>query len=91
MDAGMTLTQGEYLEGGGAHCPACNGTELVGSDILSDDFGPYETVVCEDCGATWTDRYGIVEYVELDLHEDDRGTDRDRRVQRFLDNTHKKE
>lgn len=63
------MTQYEYLAAQGIQCPACRSREIDGMDVDMDGDGIVQSCECNACGATWTDQYTLVGYIELEVEK----------------------
>jgi formate dehydrogenase maturation protein FdhE len=60
------LTEEEYAAKAGEMCPACGGADVVAvGGIETDGKTAWRPADCEDCGATWYDRWSLTGYSDL--------------------------
>ncbi len=50
----------KYVENGGIACPACGSQDIVGQSIIIDNGYALQSVDCNNCSSSWTDRYRLV-------------------------------
>jgi len=43
------------------NCPICNSSNIKGDSMQSDATSACQDINCDDCGAEWTDIYGLIE------------------------------
>lgn len=62
----MPLTSAQYVKQNGLVCPACKTVNVYARDFTVGG-GPtaYQNCDCCECGASWTDHYGLTGYDEL--------------------------
>ena len=64
---GLTQEQvNEYVRHGGALCPFCGTANIEGGEVESEHDGAWQSVKCNQCGATWNDVHRLV---AVDWHE----------------------
>ena len=62
----------EHLKSGGILCPACRkGDAIIGGPFDVESGVAFQEVGCARCGASWTDKYQLVEVIgeERKYHE----------------------
>ncbi|MDP8218653.1 MAG: hypothetical protein P9M03_08005 [Candidatus Theseobacter exili] len=57
-----TMTSEEYVKDGGCACPVCKSENIMGESLEADGANVWNTITCEDCGATWLDIYTLTSY-----------------------------
>ena len=75
MDNLRPLTEQEYIDKLGLHCPNCHetaGVEVQGRVEVTDSVA-WQNVSCSLCKADWADSYNLVGYIDLDLNEETSG------------------
>ncbi|WP_420213369.1 hypothetical protein ACN8ZM_39810 (plasmid) [Burkholderia aenigmatica] len=61
------MCDAEYVGARGARCPSCGTSAgLRGEEVTIDAGAAYQRVGCETCGGSWSDRYRLVGYSDLD-------------------------
>ena len=61
------MDSSEYARRGGADCPVCCSQNVESTKAMQED-GPdaWMDAECLDCKATWTDRYTLTGYADLE-------------------------
>lgn len=62
----MALTDKEYVEKGGNHCPHCGSTDITGSGVEIASGTAMQGVSCNECDAEWVDQYKLVGYETIE-------------------------
>ncbi len=64
----MSVTSGQYVAGKGLACPSCESGDIgsVDGGASRDDASYTIGVHCNACRATWTERYVLVSYFDLE-------------------------
>ncbi len=60
----MKLTQQEYIDRGGCHCPFCQSDQTDGTSTDFDGAYVFLKITCLDCEETWRDVYTLSGYQE---------------------------
>lgn len=60
--ASPAMTNAQYVEAKGMHCPFCNASDIEGGSIDIDAGYATQDVSCHDCQRAWTDRYQLIGY-----------------------------
>jgi hypothetical protein len=53
------MTQAEFVEAKGGKCPRCHSGDLDGQDFDQDGAVLKHKIYCNDCGATWSERWTL--------------------------------
>lgn len=61
----MIFTSEAYAKLGGTRCPVCQGADLDGQSLTVDAGQCTQAIVCNGCGAIWTDVYTLTGYEDL--------------------------
>jgi transcription elongation factor Elf1 len=56
----------EYIESAGTKCPFCKSEHLNCSRIEVDAGGASQDIICENCGASWSDLYTLTEIINVE-------------------------
>lgn len=56
------MTQEKYLAEGGLRCPSCSSSSIHTEDNYPVASGIVDIDRCDDCGATWRERYELKSY-----------------------------
>lgn len=62
----MVTSSKDHAQMGGSRCPRCTSTNIRGREFTADGKAGYQHVVCEECGAEWSDTYRLTGYSDLD-------------------------
>ena len=60
------LNSEEYRDKGGVRCPACLSEELDGGPVHVDAGIAWQTILCQFCGANWSDTYTLTGYTNFE-------------------------
>jgi transcription elongation factor Elf1 len=63
---GKLVSQRDYVRDMGSYCPRCRSNDIYGGSIDVDSGGASLTVLCNDCGASWTDQYKLIGYSDFE-------------------------
>ena len=63
--AAEPMSNKDYVEGEGK-CPVCKSTQIEGDSIDIEGKHAYQSVGCNNCGASWVDEYALTGYAELE-------------------------
>ena len=66
-----TFTSKQYAKNHYGQCPACHSHNVTAETLEADGNSAGSTVICEDCGATWTDIWELTGYIDLELPEEE--------------------
>lgn len=58
----MPMTDQEYVAKGGCVCPICGHHDVSGGFVSIDIAVASQDCSCDECGATWTDKYSLTGY-----------------------------
>lgn len=57
------MTQKQYVQKKGAHCPFCNSENIEGQQVEINDAGAEQEICCLDCDKEWVDFYKLAGYI----------------------------
>ena len=61
------MTDKEYVEQEGMHCPFCGSNRVEGTGCINaDGAGALGPVTCADCEKSWYDCYDLTGYIDRD-------------------------
>lgn len=52
-----------YVACKGTHCPSCGSDDLLGAEVTIDCGEATQDIICNECGAEWTDVYKLTGYL----------------------------
>lgn len=61
----------QYASEGGARCPICRSQDIEGGSVDILAGAACQEIGCNNCDATWVDIYRLVNYEELDTHNNE--------------------
>jgi hypothetical protein len=64
---GSPMSDKEYVARKGQLCPACKMPDSEGSSFDTDGGEVYQEMLCNNCGASWTDIYKLTGYTSLEV------------------------
>ena len=64
------MTDKEYLDNGGGHCPVCKSSEIISNSMESDDSSIWSVSNCSKCGSEWKDIFTLSGYSDLENNLD---------------------
>ena len=64
-ESNVLLTSDQYANTTGTLCPVCGCSQTEGHSVVIDDVHALQSITCNNCPATWTDRYTLVGYEDL--------------------------
>ena len=69
----MSLTSDDYVEKDGLFCPSCESRDIGSVDrgTSHDDATFTIGIHCNACKATWSERYVLVSYFDLESENDE--------------------
>lgn len=59
----------EYAQAGGYRCPVCTSSHLDCKRVEIFAAGAYQGIICNCCGAEWTDSYLLTGYINLEKRD----------------------
>ena len=62
----MALTDKEYIECDGVHCPKCETTDMKCGEMEFAEGRAYQDITCLGCGYMWADQYTLTGIVHND-------------------------
>jgi transposase-like protein len=58
------MTDKEYVEDGGQHCPFCRSENIQGGSLQAEGRTAWQSVSCDDCGRGWQDTYQMTGWTD---------------------------
>ena len=57
------MTQKQYVQKKGTHCPYCNSENIQGQHVEITDAFPEQEIICLDCDKEWVDFHKLAGYI----------------------------